>query len=253
MKKILIAIITLAIACVAIACINSSAGRALNALVRKGNINVSHLRFKVYLFGLLPVGELKLENKGIEEYDAQRVYHLGAEAKTLDYLSPVFKASAMMDSYVAEQGLYPLAFRERMFISGRANAEKEIIYDQKNNYMSIGGIKRQIPPATQDYLSAIFNLQRADFSQSDEISLTINTNQKNYSFSGRVYPKVFYSNRKGYKVFLINAEVKRKDKNPYHKSVLSFALLETESGNIPILIKVFAQGAFINIKLVDTR
>jgi ribosomal protein L21 len=83
--------------------------------------------------------------------------------------------------------------------------------------------------------------------------MNINTNQKNYSLKGTVVPKEISSAGRRYKVYLLKAEIKRRDKNnPYHRSKITMVVLRKDR-NIPILIKVFASGALINAKLIEVK
>ena len=118
--------------------------------------------------------------------------------------------------------------------------------------MSIGGTERSIMADTQDPLSAMLRIKEIDFQKQPEFEININTNQKNYLLRGRAIPKELIIDGKKYKLFFLNAEIKRRDKNPYHKTNISIVMLK-EKENIPILIKVFASGILINAKLVDTR
>jgi hypothetical protein len=132
------------------------------------------------------------------------------------------------------------------------NINKEVYYDQKNGIMTLNNIRHQIPPHTQDPLSLLFNTMRMDFDKVEEIEMNINTNQKNYILKGIATQEDIIINKKTYRIVLAKAEIKRRDKNPYHKSNISMVLLN-EKENIPILIKVFASGILINAKLIDIR
>ncbi len=72
------------------------------------------------------------------------------------------------------------------------------------------------------------------------------------SLVGKTNQQDITINKKTYRIVLVKAEIKRRDKNPYHKSNISMVLLR-EKENIPILIKVFASGILINAKLIDIR
>lgn len=250
MKKFFIFLILIILFLVFVAQYNSNPKIIISELFNKGDIKSGELRYKIYLLGVLPIGDAFLGDEKIEEYKGQKVYHLSATAQSSRIFSRLFSGSAILDSYVDMQQFNPMSFRQRLQVSGKKDIDREIIYDQKQSIMSIGGTRRQIFPDTQDPLSVVFNLRRMDFDKNKEFEMNINTNQKNYILKGTAEQKELSINKKIYKIVLTKAEIKRRDKNPYHQSTIAMVLLK-EKGNIPILIKVFAGGILINAKLVD--
>lgn len=252
MKKILLIFLIIILFLVFIAWKNSNPENIISELLKKGDIKSGELRYKIYLLGVLPIGDAFLGDEKIEEYKGQKVYHLSATAQSLKIFSKFFSGSAILDSYVDMQQFNPMSFRQRLQVSGKKDIDREIIYDQKLGIMSISEVKRQIFPNTQDPLSAAFNIRRMDFDKIKEFEMNINTNQKNYILKGTTTQQDISINKKIYKIVLAKAEIKRRDKNPYHQSTITMVLLK-EKGNIPILIKVFAGGVLINAKLVDIK
>ena len=232
---------------------NSNPNIIISQLLKKGDISGGELRYAVNFLNLLPVGEAVFSPQIEEEYHGQKVYHLSAKAKSLDIYSRFFSAQASVDSYIDTASFNPLVFRQRLSVKGKNGLLKEVIYDQKNLVMTIAGTERQIFPDTQDPLSAIYNVKSIDLRQNKEFSININTNQKNYILKGTSKQRVFLIDKKAYKLYFIKASVARRDKNPYHKSHISMILLQKDKKNIPILMKVFAGGILINIKLVEVR
>lgn len=252
MRKLLFPFIVIILVLVFVAYNNSNPKSIISGLAKKGDIQSGELRYRIYLLGIFPVGEAIFGIEKIEEYQGQRVYHLNATAQSLKIFSKFFSGYAILDSYVDIKQLIPMIFRQKIVISGKQSIDREVIYDQKNGIMSIAGVKRQILPNTQDPLSAIFNIGHLDFGKVKEIEMNINTNQKNYVLKGTTEQKDISVHKKTYKIILAKAEIKRRDKNPYHKSSITMVLLK-EKGNIPILIKVFASGVLINARLIDIK
>jgi len=118
--------------------------------------------------------------------------------------------------------------------------------------MSIDDTKREIPPNTQDPLSAIFNLRRMNLDKPKEFQMNINTSQKNYLLRGKVSLRDLVINEKTYKTILVKSEISRRDNNPYHRSTVSMVLAGGKE-NIPIIIKVFASGILVNAKLIEIK
>lgn len=252
MKKILFIFLIVIVSLVFMANRNNSPKVIIYDLVKKGQFQNSQLHYRIYLFGILPIGEAIFATEQLEEYQGQRVYHLNAIAKSLNVFSKFFKGEAILDSYVDLQQFNPMLFKERLAITNRIDIKKEIFYDQKEGVMSIAGVRRQIFPNTQDPLSAIFNFRRMDFDRIREFEMNINTNQKNYILKGTTEQKDLQIDKKIYKIILAKAEIGRRDKNPYHKSNITMVLLKGKE-NIPVLIKVFASGIFISTKLVEIK
>jgi len=228
---------------------NGSSKAIISNLIKKGQIQNGQLRYRIYLSGILPIGEAILGTEQIEEYQGQKVYHLNAKAESSKLFSKFFSGYAALDSYLDMQQL-PILFRQKAIVTGKQDINKEVFYNQSEGFMSIGGVKRQIFPNTHDPLSAVFNLRRMDLEKASDFEMNLNTNQKNYILEGTTEQKALLINKKIFKIFVAKAEIRRQDNNPYHKSNITVVFLK-EKENIPILIKVFASGVLINAKLIE--
>jgi hypothetical protein len=251
MKKFLILIIIVIIFCVFSFHNNNNPKIIISRLLKMGDIHSGELKYRVYMFGIVPVGEATFGVAKEEEYEGGKVLHLSASAKSLNYFAKIFSAQATLDSYIDMQQFSPMFFRQEINISGKSQVVKEVFYDQRNGVMSIGNIKRHIPPNTNDPLSAAFNLRKTDFDKVKELELNLNTNQKTYTVKGTAIQQKISINNNPFNITTLNVDIFRKDKNPYHKS--SVTMLLTKEENIPVLIKVFASGIFISAKLVDIK
>jgi hypothetical protein len=252
MKKWLVLFIIIILSLWFIVYNNSNTKNIISGLTKKGDIGRGELRYRIYLLGILPVGEGVFAVEKIEQYQGQPVYHLSATAQSLNVFSKFFSGTATLDSYIDIKQLTPVVFKQKIAISGKQSVDREVTYDQKNGTMSKAGVKRQILSNTQDPLSAIFNIRHLDFDKVKEIEMHINTNQKNYILKGTADQKDISVHKKIYRVVLAKVEIRRYDKNPYHKSSITMVLLK-EKENIPILIKVFASGVLIDARLIDIR
>jgi len=208
------------------------------------------LHYRLYAFGLLPVGDAVMYTPVSEDFKGVAVHHLRARATTLPYLKFIISGLVELDSYVDLKTLNPLLFRQRFFVKNKTDSLKEAWYDQQAGEMTLKGVRRQILPDTQDHLSAIYRLRRSNLSALKEFDMNINTNQKNYSLKGSVQETQAISVRgKSYALLTLQAQVSRRDKNPYHRSRMSMVMLKDKS-NLPILIKVFASGGIIHARLI---
>jgi len=116
------------------------------------------LTYLINFLGILPVGEAVFAFDKTESFQGKDVYHLNARAENLKVYHFLRKATAVLESYVDQQRLEPVFFRQRFMLSGAQETVKEAAYDQENQVMQIGDVRRQILPGTQDPLSAIFNI-----------------------------------------------------------------------------------------------
>ena len=91
-----------------------------------------------------------------------------------------------------------------------------------------------------------------DFNKVKQFQTNINTNQKNYTLSGKARQIDISLNKQIFKTILLNADIARRDKNPYHKSTITMVLLG-EKEKIPLLIKVFASGILIHVRLIEIK
>jgi hypothetical protein len=250
MKKFLTVILLLTLFFLFSGYRNSSPKIVISDLEKKGDIRSGRFKYRIYFLGILPIGEAVLEEPKIEEYNGQRVYHLTASTQNLKIFSKIFSGQAVLDSYIDIQQLNPILFKQKMIIGRVQTIERDVFYDQKNNIMAIDGVRRSIFPDTQDPLSAIFRLMHMDFGKNREIEMGINTNQKNYILKGTAISREVLINKKIYGIVLAKGQVKRRDKNPYHKSNISVTFLKGKV-NLPVLIRVFATGILINARLTE--
>lgn len=253
MKKIFLIIVILIFFCAFFLIRNSDPKVIISKLIRQGDIpEGTVLRYRINVFGLLPAGEAILSIGKIEDFEGKKVYHLTAEAKSLRLYSGFINASAILDSFVDVASLNTMLFKQRLSLKGKEDVYKEVYYNQKEGIMTIGDVKREILPNTQDPLSAVLNLINYDFEKINKLQMNINTNQKNYMLSGDVKNEEISLNKNKYTLVFAKAEIKRRDKNPYHKSNVTIVMLK-EKGNLPVLIKVSASGVMINAHLIEVR
>ena len=254
MKKAFLVLAICILAVVFILYRNSDPAFVISQLSKKGQIKMGELKYKIYLFGIMPVGEASFKEVEITDYQGKKVYHLAAEAHSLKFLEKLISGVAVLDSYIDPAQSSPLFLKQRIAISGKLEIVHEISYDQKRNVMTVNGVKRQILANTQDPLSLMFNLRKANLEIMQKFEFNINTNQKNYIFQGSSQPKDLIVNKQDYKCAFLKANIKRRDKdNPYHQSNVDIVMLKADSENIPVLIKVFASGFLINIRLVEVK
>jgi len=252
MKKIAIMVAAIAILLVSIYKYNSSPSLAISRLKGKAEAEPAKLIYRLYFLGVLPIGDAVFNKAQEETLGKARVYHLNASASTLKAYAKLGSASAVLDSYVDINTGNPLLFKQKVVSPGKEKSNKEVIYDQKNNVMTMGQKKRTILPNTQDPLSLIFNIRRLNLAQAKKAEYAMNANQRNYVFSASFREKDISYGGRGYKLAIMYSTIRRRDKNPYHQTSISVVFLQ-DKYNIPLTIKVFASGFLMNAKLVGAE
>ncbi len=252
MKKIFVFLTAVAIISCVIVYSNCAPRAIISNLLKQAEIRDGDLQYRFYLFGVIPIANATLSMPVIESFNGQKAYYLSAAAENTKLIAPFFSGTALLESYADVKSLSPVFFKQLLAVKGKAEAGREVYYDQKKGVMTISGVKRSILPNTQDPLSAVFNIRRLDLGTTKDIELSINNNQKNYILNGVISQESLSLKKTTYALAAVKAEIKRRDKNPYHKSSLTIVFLK-DTGNIPILINVFASGILIKAKLVRIK
>lgn len=205
--------------------------------------------YKVYFLGILPVGKAVLADNGLVKFEGRDLYLLSAKAHAEEFISKLYPFSARIDSYLELRDFLPVIFSQKLKTKDE-EIVKEARYDQANNIMEIAGQKRTILPQTYEPLSALYKLRKLDFDKTANFDLNINTNQKNYAFTGNITKEDILLKGNAIKAFKLKCKIFRRDKNPYHQSQVEFVLLDNKQ-RTPIFIKVFASGALITVRLIE--
>lgn len=253
MKKAVLLLLVIAGILTLVACRTADPQGALAALSKRG-VPLrpgGELHYRLYLFGILPVAEAQLKKPALMEHSGRPVIRLSAAAKALPAYAGLVKASGEFTSLIDPSTHAPLIFTQTV-VTSKGRMDKDVTYDQRQGTMSIAGVERQILPNTHDPLSLFFNLARTRLDGRHELEYNINTNQKNYIFAGRVRPRPVNIGGASQPGFVLSADIRRRDKNPYHKSNVRIFFLAGEE-NIPVIIRVFASGGLVYARLVDIK
>lgn len=225
----------------------------IKKIIINNNSRGDILTFKVKYLGFLSLGKAILMNNGIEIYQGKDVYHLSANAQALSFISRFFNAQAQIDSFVDKQRLHSLRFVQTLILPDKPKDERVVLYDQDRNIMELKGVKRQILPDTQDPLSAMFYMQHQPFELDKEFDININTNQKNYRLYAKVIKKQEYLvYGKSAVVWIVNGDIRRRDKNPYHRTTMTIWFLEG-TPKIPLLMRAMTNGGSVMVRLTGIK
>ena len=184
MKRAAVIILALVVSLVFWVNYNNNPGRIVDRLISSCGLKEGALVYRIELFGFIPVGDALFQQPKEEKLDSVKVYHLSVNAKSLKIVSPFLNGSAEFDSYVDKESGNPVLFRQKISLKGRGELVREAAYDQANRIMTIGGVRREILPDTQDNLSVIFKVRRSVPDKLKDFDFSINTNQKNYMLKG---------------------------------------------------------------------
>ena len=249
MKKVLIVIIVSLLLAVFISA-NQDNPRTILARLDTAKLEnqAKQLVCRVYFLGLFPVGRAVLRDEGLVRFEGSNFYHLSAQAGVESLISKMYPFSANIDSYLDPKTFLPIVFRQDIQAKDK-ELKKEVRYNQINNVMEIGGEKRTIFPETYEPLSALYKLRRMDLDKMPNFDLNINTNQKNYAFTGDITKENIQTKSGSVGIYRLKGQIFRRDKNPYHQSKIEIVLLDN-GPKTPIFIKIFASGVLITVRLI---
>lgn len=250
MKKVIISILVILTAAIFISAWQNNPKTIINKIdIARLESQSKQLMFKVYFLGIFPLGKAVLEDNGLVRFEGKDLYLLSAQANAGGFISKLYPFSASLESYLEAKTFLPVIFRQKLRTKDKETA-KEARYDQANNVMEIAGQKRNIMPKTREPLSALYELRRLDLDTVSNFELNINTNQKNYAFTGSIASKDIQTKNGPANIYRLKGRIFRRDKNPYHQSQVEFVLLGNEQ-RTPVFIKVFASGVLITARLVE--
>lgn len=205
--------------------------------------------YRIYLLGIFPVGKATLTDEGPLEFRNVYFHHLNAKADSVGIVSKIYPFSVNIDSYLEPKSLLPIIFLQNIKAKDKEMV-KEVTYDQASHIMQVKEERRSILPETYEPLSALLKLRGLDLEKTTTFDLNINTNQKNYAFTGDIKKGAVQLRGENIIFYKLNGKIFRRDKNPYHQSKVDFTFLADET-KAPVFIKIFASGGLITVRLVE--
>ena len=141
-------------------------------------------------YGLIYAGDATLEIRNVAVLDSMRAYRIVSTARTSSAFDHVFKVRDLHESMMDVDNLYSLSF-ETHLREGKFKRDEKVIFDQRNHFAMCGAKKMQIPPNTQDFLSALYYARTLSLEVGQAVALANNTGGKNYP----IYVKVLRRER----------------------------------------------------------
>jgi len=139
-------------------------------------------------YGLIYAGDATLEIRNIAIIDSVRSYHIISTARTNRAFDLIFKVRDRVESFMDYDNLFSLRF-EKHLREGKFKRDEEVQFDQKNHIAIYADKKIQIPPSTQDFLSALYYFRTLSMDTGEAIALANHTDGKNYPIYVKVIGK----------------------------------------------------------------
>lgn len=203
------------------------------------------LKLSANYLRIIPLGDAVMDVKK-DYYEGQSVYLVTCEAKTAKWISLLFKAQAVLKSYVGKRDSLPLKFEQVLQVAGKPDDIRKAIYDRANNTMTAEGkgVKR-VPPDVRDPISAIYFLRAQNLEQDMEITQTVNNNQSTYIFKSKVIGKKQIGK---FNCWVLSAKIRREDKSMYHSMDALFCISDDER-RLPVKVLLNTNVGVITLKL----
>jgi hypothetical protein len=141
-------------------------------------------------YGIIYAGDATLEIRNVAEIDSVRAYHIISTARTNKAFDHVFKVRDRHDSFMDCDNMYSLSF-EKHLREGRFKRDETVVFDQKGHCAIYADKKVQIPPNTQDFLSALYYARSLLLEVGQAVALANHTGGRNYP----IYIKVLRRER----------------------------------------------------------
>lgn len=144
----------------------------------------------------IPVGQLILENHGLEVINEEEAYHLSFTTISNEFLSNFFKIEDTVHTWISREGGYPLRF-EKVIKEGHYGRHEVVEYDQERQTATYSREDKKdrkprtmnIPPDVQDVLSMVYWLRRQPMGLGKQLRLDVNADEKNWKVEVEVIEK----------------------------------------------------------------
>lgn len=144
----------------------------------------------------ISVGQLILENHGLEVVNGEEAYHLTFTTISNEFLSNFFKIEDTVHTWISRENGYPLRF-EKVVREGKYTKHEVIEYDReamtatyrREDKEDREPQKMPIPPEAQDVFSMVYWLRRQPIGLGRQLSLAVNADRKNWDVVVEVVEK----------------------------------------------------------------
>jgi hypothetical protein len=180
--------------------------------------------------------------------DGKKTGLITCEAQTAKWISLLFKAEAVLSSYVDPVRLLPYKFEQVLKVAGKPDDIRQASYDRVNNIMEAKGKgAKRVPPDVRDPISAIYFLRTQDLDQGAEINQTVNNNQSTYLFRSMVIGKKKIGR---FNCWVLSAKIRRENKSMYH-SMDALFYISDDDRRLPVKVSLSTNVGAITLKLEE--
>jgi uncharacterized protein DUF3108 len=142
------------------------------------------------------VGQIIMENHGLEVINGEEAYHLTVITISNDFLSNFFKIEDTIHTWISRENGNPIRF-EKVIKEGHYERHDVIEYDQENRTATYSREDKKdreprtmvIPPDAQDALSLLFWLRRQPMGMGKRFRVDVNANEKNWNVEVEIIGK----------------------------------------------------------------
>lgn len=203
------------------------------------------LMYSAKFLYIIPLGSAIMEVKDAA-YTGGKVYLITCEAKTARWISLLFKAEAVVNSYVDGKNLYPYSFEQILKVAGKPDDIRRATYNRKNNIMDAEGKgRKKVPSDVRDPISAIYYLRTQGLREGAEIRQMVNNNQSTYIFDSKVTGKKKIGK---FNCWVLDSKIRRENKSMYH-SMDAVIYISDDEKRVPVLIQAKTQVGPVTLRL----
>ncbi|MEA1928287.1 MAG: DUF3108 domain-containing protein [Candidatus Auribacterota bacterium] len=150
----------------------------------------------------IDVGQLILENHGLEVINGEEAYHMTFTTIANDFLANFFKIEDTVHTWISRENGNPVRF-EKVIQEGHYGKHEVIEYDQENltaTYSREDKKDREprtmdIPPDVQDLLSIVFWLRRQPMGLGKRLKVDVNSDEKNWKVAVEIVGKGLFETK----------------------------------------------------------
>jgi hypothetical protein len=139
-------------------------------------------------YGLIYAGDATLEIRNIAVIDSMSSYHIISTARTNRAFYMIFKVRDRVESFMDYDNLYSLRF-EKHLREGDFKRDERVEFDQRKHLAIYPDKTVQIPPNTQDFLSALYFARSLPLNEGQAIAMANHSGGKNYPIYVKVLGK----------------------------------------------------------------
>jgi len=204
--------------------------RAKDLNLKKGE----RLEYTASFLYVIPLGGVFTQINDVAGYGNKEAFLISCEAKTAKWISLLFKAEAVLNSYVAKGTLYPYKFEQQLKVAGKQDDIRRATYNRATNIMEAEGKgRKKVPADVRDPISAIYYLRTQDLKDGAEIKQMVNSNQSTYIFNAKVNGKKKIGK---HNCWVLDSKIRRENKSMYH-SMDAVIYISDDERRIPVLIQ----------------